>query len=239
MPQYSILGPLLFLLHINDLPNAIDLKAIPILFADETSILIKSPNNIQFQSDLNIFFGQLYKWFKTNLLSLNFDKTYSFSSLIKAHVPLTYKLHMKINKFLQLLKENFWGYLLIIHLLGKHTLNVQGGSNMTGTDFFFFCNHNWHLLAHVSLQHTPLTRAGGRVEVVASLSQGRTASAQCGLFTHKSVPVIFEPPCIMSKLSSAYYAMQSVKLHVSLNTLKMTLRCRHHPQHYANTTTPK
>jgi len=34
------------------------------------------------------------------------------------------------------------------------------------------------------------------VEVVASLSQGRTAAAQCGLFTYKSVPVIFEPPCI-------------------------------------------
>jgi len=34
------------------------------------------------------------------------------------------------------------------------------------------------------------------VEVVASLSQGRTAAAQCGLFTHKSVLVIFEPPCI-------------------------------------------
>jgi len=35
------------------------------------------------------------------------------------------------------------------------------------------------------------------VEVVASLSQGRTAAAQCGLFTHKSVPVIFEPLCIL------------------------------------------
>jgi len=34
------------------------------------------------------------------------------------------------------------------------------------------------------------------VEVVASLSQGRTAAAQCGLFTYKSVPVIFEPHCI-------------------------------------------
>jgi len=33
------------------------------------------------------------------------------------------------------------------------------------------------------------------VEVVASLSQGHTAAAQCGLFAHKSVPVIFEPPC--------------------------------------------
>jgi len=41
-----------------------------------------------------------------------------------------------------------------------------------------------------------LTRAGGRVEVVALLSQGRTDAAQCGLFTYKSVPVIFEPPCI-------------------------------------------
>jgi len=33
------------------------------------------------------------------------------------------------------------------------------------------------------------------VEVVATLSQGRTVAAQCGLFTHKSVLVIFEPPC--------------------------------------------
>ena len=41
-----------------------------------------------------------------------------------------------------------------------------------------------------------LTRAEGRVEVVASLSQGCTAAAQCGLFTQKSVAVIFEPPCI-------------------------------------------
>ena len=39
------------------------------------------------------------------------------------------------------------------------------------------------------------------MEVVASLSQGRTAAAQCGLFTYRSVPVIFEPPCIWEKLS--------------------------------------
>ena len=38
------------------------------------------------------------------------------------------------------------------------------------------------------------------MEVVASLSQGRTAAAQCGLFTYKSVPVIFEPPCTFTQL---------------------------------------
>jgi len=39
---------------------------------------------------------------------------------------------------------------------------------------------------------------------VASLSQGRTAAAQCGLFTYKSVPVIFEPPCIYKLLNTRF-----------------------------------
>ena len=42
------------------------------------------------------------------------------------------------------------------------------------------------------------------MEAVASLSQGRTAAAQCGLFTHKSVPVIFEPPCSYLRFESSY-----------------------------------
>ena len=70
------MNPLLFIVHIIDLPKAILHKAIPILFAADTSILIKSPNNIQFQSDFNIVFEQLNKWFKANLLSLNFEKTF-------------------------------------------------------------------------------------------------------------------------------------------------------------------
>ena len=40
------------------------------------------------------------------------------------------------------------------------------------------------------------------MEVVASFCQGRTAAAQYGLFTHKSVPVIFEPPCTKEPLGS-------------------------------------
>jgi len=47
------------------------------------------------------------------------------------------------------------------------------------------------------------------VEVVASLSQGRTAAAQCGLFTYKSVPVIFEPPCTSSSLHHTFYSHEA------------------------------
>jgi len=51
---------------------------------------------------------------------------------------------------------------------------------------------------------------------VASLSQGRTAAAQCGLFTHKSVPVIFEPPCInvcVSKDSTNNFTIHFIAKH--------------------------
>jgi len=44
---------------------------------------------------------------------------------------------------------------------------------------------------------------------VASLSQGRTAAAQCGLFTYKSVPVIFEPPCIIKQ-----YMYETKRIHL-------------------------
>jgi len=43
---------------------------------------------------------------------------------------------------------------------------------------------------------------------VASLSQGRTAAAQCGLFTYKSVPVIFEPPCNFSAVTILFYILK-------------------------------
>ena len=75
VPQGSILGPLLFLVYISELPKAVEHKALTILYADDTSILLTSLNNIQMQRDLNEIFMQLNKWFKSNLLSLNFDIT--------------------------------------------------------------------------------------------------------------------------------------------------------------------
>ena len=50
------------------------------------------------------------------------------------------------------------------------------------------------------------------MEVVASLSQGRTAAAQCGLFTYKSVPVIFEPPCMQHSTISEIAVAMSAKM---------------------------
>ena len=66
---------MLFLLYINDLPTAVPTKTVPILFADDTSIIITSPNNHEFQKTISTSFQQLSKWFQENLLSLNISKT--------------------------------------------------------------------------------------------------------------------------------------------------------------------
>ena len=71
------------------------------------------------------------------------------------------------------------------------------------------------------------------MEVVASLSQGRTAAAQCGLFTHKSVSDIFEPPCTITifsgdnKLRNAislyYYSLSPLSRVFTIIQLKQTI----------------
>jgi hypothetical protein len=73
--QGSILGPLLFLLYINDLPKVANHKAEVVLYADDTSIIITSFKPTNFSKSANKILQDIYKWFTTNLLSLNADKT--------------------------------------------------------------------------------------------------------------------------------------------------------------------
>jgi len=80
LPQGSILGPLLFLLYINNITkitNAKDNnnKSKLVLFVDDTSLKITNPNPTNFIKDINGVFTNINKWFKASLLSLNFEKT--------------------------------------------------------------------------------------------------------------------------------------------------------------------
>jgi hypothetical protein len=75
VPQGSILGPLFFLLYINDLPKITNGEYSMVLYADDTSIIITESNEPKFKVNLDRTFNKINTWFNANLLTLNFQKT--------------------------------------------------------------------------------------------------------------------------------------------------------------------
>jgi hypothetical protein len=66
-----ILGPLFFLLYINDLPAVIRDLSKPTLFADDINLILVSPDSVQLKNYLADVFGKIIDWFQANSLSLN------------------------------------------------------------------------------------------------------------------------------------------------------------------------
>jgi hypothetical protein len=73
-PRVQYLDKSFFFFYVNDLPKVVNNNSKPVLFADDTSIIVSSPSMANFKNDLTLAFEQLNTWFNTNLLSLNYNK---------------------------------------------------------------------------------------------------------------------------------------------------------------------
>jgi hypothetical protein len=90
VPQGSFLGPLLFVILLNDLPCGLHQAAKPVICADDTSVLLTARNDkglkIKFNGSLDYMIG----WFSASGLTWNMDKTNIMKFLISSFHHVLY-----------------------------------------------------------------------------------------------------------------------------------------------------
>lgn len=94
VPQGSVLGPLLFLLYVNDLPRVTSVFDCH-LFADDTNLFYANEDLLELESIININLPKINTWLACNKLSLNIDKT----NFVIFHPPQK-RIRHKVNLFI-------------------------------------------------------------------------------------------------------------------------------------------
>ena len=107
VPQGSILGPLLFLIYINDPPSASDMFSI-LMYTDDTTLFCNFDNNCN-EDVINAELNNVYSWLSFNRLSLNVEKT-KYVSFHTAQKTVIYP-DLKINNIIidRVAQFNFFG----------------------------------------------------------------------------------------------------------------------------------
>ena len=92
VPQGSVLGPLLFLLYINDIHTSVPDNQLK-LFADDTNLFLYGQKLKELEFRANTYLSNMHHWFVANKLSLNIDKT-CYTVFSKGHLKGDYELNL-------------------------------------------------------------------------------------------------------------------------------------------------
>ena len=107
VPQGSIMGPLLFLLYINNIAS-VSRVLFSVLFADDTTLFCRSKNLHELSTVINNELGNIIKWLKANRLSLNIDKTNFMIFRPKGRKEQNLTIHINGSSILEVDNAKFW-----------------------------------------------------------------------------------------------------------------------------------
>ena len=95
VPQGSILGPLLFLVYVNDMKAAVKCKLL--LYADDSALLVSGKDVLEIERILSVELGAVNEWLCENRLSLHLGKTQSILFGSKKRISKCNELHVTCN----------------------------------------------------------------------------------------------------------------------------------------------
>lgn len=160
VPQGSILGPILFLIYVNDLVN-VSSKLKFLLFADDTTVYIRGHDIFEMVNTLNSELIKISDWLTSNKLTLNVSKTFfmvsSFTNLndVNFNIKLKNNVLSKVNsiKFLGVTIDDKLNWKPHLHHLCNKISQITGTlyriRNCVTLDclkLIYYCTAYQHLL---------------------------------------------------------------------------------------------
>ena len=126
VPQGSVLGPLLFLLYINDFNKASSVLDLH-LFADDSNLFFSHKNLQTLESIVNNELSNIHEWLCANRLSLNTDKiNYVLFHTVQKHITDCFSLKLNNKQISKKKCIKYLGVLIDSHLNWKeHILNLS------------------------------------------------------------------------------------------------------------------
>jgi len=109
--------------YINDLPKTIAGLTKPVLFADDTSMIISTSDRKQFTNTINRIIIKIIEWFKSNSLSLNIDKTYFLQFHTKTNPKYDFQTSYENRQITEAQNIEFLGIIIDSNLSWKQHID--------------------------------------------------------------------------------------------------------------------